>query len=285
MMPRRYIEVVVKTYFHEIKIAGLAIEFTLSKTVGGEPNEGEITIWNLDEGTANDIRVSGKEIYIRAGYEENSGVIFSGDIRNVSQGRTHSGKLGAIKSEVQNVQKGVNYLTKIKIGGNYRKLTESYFAKSYKGTSDIRTIATDAAKAIGLAIDGLGFLPAKTFEDFAFSGRAADLLDLITSEPYPSSWYEDNGVIHFHGFGTPITEVVHRISESSGLLGAPELLEDGIRLTTMLNPAITLAHLIELESAQLPQANGEWKIRSLEYSANNREDDHLIEIEAIPYEG
>lgn len=53
------------------------------------------------------------------------------------------------------------------------------------------------------------------------------------------------------------------LSQSSGMIGSPEVTDDGLKITTLLNPALRIGGLVRVDSI-IPIYNGDYKITSLQ---------------------
>jgi archaellin len=70
-----------------VDLSQLRITFTVEKTENETPNHAQIKIYNLAKGTENQIINEFTRVILQAGYQENFGVIFDGEIVQSKRGR------------------------------------------------------------------------------------------------------------------------------------------------------------------------------------------------------
>lgn len=263
----RFVEIEFLSDTQRIVISGLHISFRLVKTLSSAPSEGWVKIKNLNKSTESFIQKEANRILIRAGYEGVSGIIFGGDLRDVETGR-----------------EDLNHVTTITIGSGVQKLSESFFQRSYAGTIQIQTIITDALEFCGLTPFNLSAIPNVTLEDVSWNGRTFDLIDEITSIA-GIDWFEDNEKAYFHKPGEAVETIPIQVNEQTGMVGVPKITDTGIQVSTLLNPAVALGGLIELESIEKPETTGKWKVTKLTVDGDNRIGKHQTMIDGVAQNG
>lgn len=272
--PNRLIRVTLSDESRSLDIQDLKVEFEFVKALRSKPNSGKIRIWNLKASTAKFAKAA-TSVQIVAGYDNNQGLVYGGDLRRVSNRR--SGQITSIR--LAQTREGIDFITEIGLGGHLQALTTAYFQKSYSGTVPLKTIVTDALPTFALVASNVDVLPDITLEDWCWSGKTSDLLDSLLLDT-DFNWYEDDGLIVFHETETPIDFRPVRINPQTGLLSTPEIERRGIKFKVMLNPALRVGGLIDLESTDNPEANGRWKVKKLMLRGSNRDGEHTTEVEA-----
>lgn len=269
-LPTRLIKVTATTGSTSVQVENVFIEFEYIKQLSSKPGEGVLRIYNLKPSTSRFFK-SAENILIEAGYTNNNGVVFDGDVRKSVNKRKHT------KSK-----QGVNHVTEIFLGGNVATITSVYTRRSYKGVVSLKQIITDAVNQFGLPIQNLSILPDTSIEDFTWSGRTKDLLDeVLKSTEY--SWFEDSGTIIFHKATQTVTLQRVLVNESTGMISTPTIEDSKIKFKTLLNPALKPGGLVRLESVENDEANGEWKIKKITFKGSNRDGSHTAEVEGVKY--
>ena len=159
---KRYIQIVIGDDDSAIAIDSLYITLEIKKALSGKPSEGTVNVYNLNETSESKIKETGERIRVFAGYDNNKDLIYDGDIRKVEKNKQR-----------------LDRITTITIGGNVFKLTDAFFNKSYTGPVPVSQVVQDAIPSFGMSASGFDKIPASTLNDFAFTGRTADLLDRI----------------------------------------------------------------------------------------------------------
>lgn len=267
--PTRFIKITLSDGTRSLDVQDLKIEFDLEKALRPRPNAGTIRIWNLKDSTAKFAK-GATEVQIVAGYANNSGLVYKGDLRRASNRRKGQ--------EFTTKREGINMVTELGIGGHLEALTSAYFQQSYAGTVPLKNVVTDALPTFSLVAANIDVLPDITLEDFTWSGKTSDLLDSLLLDT-DFGWYEDDGLIVFHETETPVELNPVKVSANTGLLSTPEIQRFGVKFTTMLNPALRIGGLVDLESIDNPEANGRWKIKKLKLRGSNRAGQHISEVE------
>lgn len=263
----------------EIEIENLVMSFEIKKEATGTPNDGNLTIFNLNESTETKIRRANQSIQIEAGYGTNVGTIFFGDIRRVERDRV-----------------GLNRLTKIALGGHVQTLIEAIFNKSYSGQTPVRLIVRDALLTFGLLSGNLNVIPENAVvEDFAWSAKTADCLDRLLL-PLDIRWFESDGIIKLSKVGTVVdgNEAVV-LNERTGMIGTPSATDKGIKIVSTLNPAIDIGTLLQVESGSILagasgdsasqralEVNGIYKTFQLVHRGDNWDGEFVSEMQAAP---
>lgn len=272
--PNRFVQVVLSNDSRSVDVSGLKIEFSFEKALQSKPNSGKIRIWNLKASTAKFAK-SATAVQIVAGYDNNRGLVYRGDLRRVSNRRSSTTNT----TRLSQVREGIDFITELDLGGHVEALTSAYFQRSYAGTVPLKTVIAEALSTFTLVPSNTDILPDITLEDYCWSGKTSDLLDSLLLDT-DFGWHEDDGLIVFHETEKPISLNPVRVNPDTGLLSTPEIERRSIKFKTMLNPALRVGGLIHLESTDNPEANGSWKVKKLVLRGSNREGEHTTEVEA-----
>ena len=146
------------------------------------------------------------------------------------------------------------------------------------GSSEsLRVLSERVATANGLA---LRFeVQDKQIANYSFTGAALRQVDELSAAAN-SDVYVDDSELVVKDFNTPIAGSRIRVSKDQGLVGIPQLTEQGVRITFFYTPAARLGGQIELESDQYPAASGNYVIYRLKFNLANRDTPFYYTAEA-----
>lgn len=276
-----------------LDVSNLAIEFRVLRTIKPEPNKASVTIYNLsDEHRAQLLKrnrpgqsaanLVGVPVRIEAGYQDNTSIIFQGDLRSVS-------------SQLDDVQ----WKTTVSGDDGGRSWREASISQTFTAGTPYSTVLDQVARALGVGlgnvtsseagatVSGIGSSLPHTM---TFSGSAVKALERVVKS-LGLTWSIQNGVLQILPKGTPLKVQAFRITPTSGLVGSPESAIDAtlslgnpqqfapgakqktahppkpkspgiLRLRTLLIPTMRPGAPIILESAAF---NGNYFLTEVEY--------------------
>jgi hypothetical protein len=201
--------------------------------MSAEPNKSTLQIYNLAPNTRNSI-VSGKRVIIEAGYESGQyGLIYDGDIVVV----VNSGLNGIDKLTQIVAQDGDLFLNTAFINVSYNKGQKSidYFRQSVAAAGGETDAVTNEAKS--------AVLP----RGKAMFGNTGDYMRQFAKNE-DALFFIDDGKINLIKAADPPRGQAISLSPGSGLIGTPELSEDGIKGRCLLNPMFTLNGLVHIDN-------------------------------------
>lgn len=221
-----------------LDLSALRIKFKVKKTDNQTPNKAEMRIWNLSDDTAHRIQKEFTQVQLSAGYKDNYGVIFKGNIKQIFLGK----------------ENGVDtYLDIISGDGD----------KAYNFTVINTTLAAGASHAdqvqavlnvmaangiVAGSITGLG--NAKLPRGKVMYGMARDYLQRI-AESTNTTWSIQNGQLQFVPNGGLLPGEAIIINSQTGMVGAPEQTNKGIKVRCLLNPILKVAGKIQLNESDV----------------------------------
>jgi len=217
-----------------MSIDGLRVIFSIKKTRTREQNKSEIKVYNLSETTRSTIKEEGRHVKLYAGYKNDIGLIFRGDIR-----------------EVFHLKQGADIITTITCGDGDNAIINTFVNKTIKrGTPLIDKLnylvgllAPDVQKGKFVGVDGLeGNQTATTF-----TGTVRDELDRL-AEKYDFEYTIENHKLNIvrNKQNTGLSEV---ISPETGMIEAPIARENNkVEVKCLLNNNLKCNDLFRLES-------------------------------------
>lgn len=259
---------------HELKIA-----FNIDKGVSSSPNTADIEIWNLNESHRNSIGKELDTITLEAGYmppgeQGNVGIIFKGAIRDVEHRR-----------------EGADIVSKIICGDGDKALRKATISKSYKKGTPVKEVVEDIYKE--LEKDGVKRGEWKFPEDmpetyprpYAMCGSCRRELDTI-GRGMGFYWNIQNETMEIIPGDGYVGGVV-LLSAQTGLIDAPTITDNGVRVTALLNPEIRPNRRVQVisETLQMNGENGMFRVSTCTYSGDNRDGDFKVEIHGEALQG
>jgi len=246
----------------------LKIEFDVEKTVSGVPNKATIKIWNLTKSSRNTLKKELDEIKLESGYvyAGNRGLIFKGFTRDVTHER-----------------KGTDIITTLKCGDGDKSQRKSHVAKTYNTKTPVKDIILDIQKQMKGVTLGEIKLPEKvTPSDRAMTfittpQRALNEL----GRTYGFYWSIQNGSLEIIPADGALSGVVY-ITPETGMIGVPTITDSGVIVQALLNPDVRPGRQIYVKSETTDEAgqSGLYRVSSVAFSGDNRDGDHIIEVEA-----
>jgi hypothetical protein len=202
-----------------VDLSELRIRFTIDKISIGSPNTAEIMIYNLSDSTRQKLRTEFDRVVLEAGYGDDFGIIFSGQIFNVFNRREQP-----------------EFITEIYAsdgGINYRK---SYTNRSYNSGKVVRKIVDDLRKDMNLDVGQINAdLSAQKLNGWTFTGDSALAMNQLAKD-YNFNWSIQAGKLYVIGNDRKIDfKSAFEINAESGMIGSPVLTERGIDVRTLLN--------------------------------------------------
>lgn len=230
------------------------MEFDVHRDVLSSANVASIRIFNLSEFNRAEIRKDvnnpgqKKDISLIAGYEDNMGIIMSGQV-----------------TQAWSVREGVNFVTQIECFDAGYMFTNGQVEKSYPEGTLRQNVIDDIIGSMekygvkpGSISSILGVLPRGN----SYSGNQSDILKDLGR----GAFFIDNGVAHFLQQNEVTDEDIQVINPKSGLLGTPVREHFWkIRVDLLFDPRFTLGSRVQLESASDRSFNGLYKVTSIKH--------------------
>ena len=253
---------------HEIKVA-----FSVERTISSTPNEGSITIWNIAKEHRESIGKEFDTVTLEAGYEDQVGVIFTGQIRDVE----HEARLS-----VQNTRSGLDILTQINLGDGDAALRRALISKTFPAGSTVEEITEgiyQELEAQGLA-RGEWLFPEEILQyrrPYTTYGKAYEQLNLL-SRSHRFYWSVQNGALEIIPHNGALPGTIY-IDNRSGLIEAPTLTDNGVKVRAMLNPAARPNRTMTVESKIVNLGeNALYRISEVEFYGDNHKGSYEMRL-------
>lgn len=270
-----------------IDLSSLRITFKIKKSDTGIPNAGVIRAYNLSENTVSRIKNEFTRITLQAGYESNFGLIFKGNIKQVSFGRESSTD---------------NYID-IAAGDGDDAYNFSVVNKTLSaGSTQIDQInaAVEPMQPNGVTLGFVGNLG-----DSALSrgkvmyGMSRDYLSQ-SAEATDTTWCTQNNVIQIVQKTSTLPAQLIILNSKTGMIGTPIQTNNGVVIRTLLNPLIKVGGKVQINNgdiadAKLPEtatgapvnnipsksADGIYRVLVVEYTGDNFGNDWFSDLTCL----
>jgi hypothetical protein len=270
-----------------IIIEDLHMDFSTTATVDSKPNTAKISVYNISDSTRQLMSEKFVGFNFYAGYGDDTAIIFRGAATNVLSQKV-----------------GTDWRTDIYGGDGEKEFSEIFFSQAYPAGTQIKKIIESVAAAMGYSANSSVVLETDTLlKGASYSGRAKDVLDEITKD-FDYTWSVQWGALEIldssEFLGNVATAVV--LSADTGMLDSPTLIDRetknkkivGVKVKSLLNPAIKPGRLIEIRSQSTntaigalnkspvakSSANGLWIVKRADYVGNNYGGEFVVNIEA-----
>lgn len=213
----------------------LRIDFSVDRTkTSGEPASARITIYNLSDDSIGVIRARNAVIRLSAGFDEITGLIFTGTITRVAVDET-----------------SVDGKTEVEAEDGYARFSSVRVNRSWEATT-AREVAQVLARDAGYILE---LPPATDLPDIEYPDgyTASGLWRTEFNEVIRSlggEWAADGTLLQVVRRGEALQRRAVLISEATGMVGTPK--ETGSRnilVRTALNPAVKLKQIIRVDTA------------------------------------
>jgi hypothetical protein len=231
-------------------------------------NECEVSIANIDKATRDYILTETspfnqnkkpKKLIVEAGRKSYGYTrIFVGDITNsnISQPPDITVKLKALTS---NFSKG------------------DVIARSQPAQTSLKNIAGQVAKDLGLSLDFQAL--DKSISNYSFSGGAYKQVDRLGDAGAVNA-YVDDDVLIVKDWNVPLKSRTRILNLDSGMIGIPELTEQGIKVKFLLDNQTAIGSALDVTSKIYPTLNGQYAIYKLGFDIANRDTPFYYTAEA-----
>lgn len=250
---------------------GSRVQFRIEKTSNENPNTADISITNLAQTTREKLQRPEVQVILEAGYQGEHQTIFTGDARMISH-----------------VHDGPNWTTRIQCGDGEKAFKKARVNESFGPGTDVREVARKAMEAMGLEMrdamaalgtGGWGGAQERFWHGLSVSGPAGKVLtDALGGSRY--RWSIQDGVLQVLADGETTSEEAVLLDRWSGLIGSPELGENGtLKIRALLNGGLRPGRRVLLESDPF---RGAFRVEAATHVGDTAGAEWYSEIEATP---
>lgn len=254
-----------------LDVSGLAVEFSVHRTLKKEPNTAEIVIYNLNADSRARIEALDRvPVRVEAGYDAGASEILLGFLR----------KAWSVKS-------GPTWETHVQSGDGENLIAKKTISKGYAKGTRVSDVVSDLVEALEVeSSDALdqAIASATLGPDFpqgtVVEGHAADELDEILSAAN-LEWSIQNGKLQVLPRGEPLGGRAIRLTPDTGLEGSPSVDSKGVltavaRLIPGLDPGRTV--VVDCEAVK-----GQFRIETSDYRGHTHGGDWHVAISGKAY--
>jgi hypothetical protein len=217
-----------------LSVKDLRVTFEITKSIGSTPNTALVKIYNLNQDSENKVVEEFDEILINAGYAGSSLLIFRGNIRHRSpyrDGNDRIMEIDAADGDYDARHAIVN--TTLKAGTTTSQFLDQIVGK-FKTTKRGHVTLKDQKRIRGKVI----------------SGSARDHLDELARQA-DAHWSIQDGLLEIVPVDSTLPTEAIVINSDTGMKGAPEVSDKGVKVTCLLNPRIRINGKIKIDNNDL----------------------------------
>lgn len=247
----------------------LAVQFKVAKNLSREPNVAEVMINNLSEASRSAMGQKLTPVVIEAGYVGSLGQIFSGYLTYASHTR-----------------QGTEWVTHFQSGDGTIALQQGRISDSLGPGATVLEAVKKAIDATGLGYgNALDEIQKGNFKEglteftkgLTLAGRAVDVLDDLLRTT-GLEWSIQDGQVQVLRDGQPNDPNATVLSPTSGMVGSPEIGDDGVvKIRALMQPALRPGSKIEVRSRGV---NGFFRVQAVLHTGDSWGDDWYTDIEA-----
>ena len=267
-LPKRRVILEIQTDDKIVKtFDGLNVNFNVSKQASEVTPYGRIVVANLTMedvvsittivGTYTDVKKR-KKVRLYAGYDDDVGLIFEGDITSA-----------APITEPPDVWMQI-------------EATNGFFdnnrvvSKTIKDKTPIKNVAEQVANWLKVPLQWMS-TTTKIINLFSASGSAGQFIRKLNNLGDILAFKDEEGLIVLD-LKNPKRKTTTEVSKNTGMIGIPKADNNGIRVDVLLNHHLKLGQSIDLKSELIPSINGKYWIYGLTHSGSLRDNEFITSI-------
>lgn len=267
-LPKRRVILEIQTDDKTIKtFDGLNVNFNVSKQASSVTPEARIIVANLTmEDVVNITTIAGtytnvkkrKKVRLLAGYDDDVGLIFEGDIT-----------MAAPVTEPPDVWLQIE--AKQGFFDNNRVVS-----KVIKDKTPIKEIAEQISNWLETPLQWIAEAN-KVVNLFAASGSAGQFLRKLNMMGDIFAFRDEDGLIVLDA-KSPNRGQTTVVSKDTGMIGIPKADNNGIRIDVLLNHHLKLGQTIDLKSELISSLNGRYWIYGITHSGSLRDNEYVTTL-------
>jgi len=248
----------------QLDIDLLRVAFEIDKTINEKPNPAKIQVWNLNRDHMNQL-LSGEfnKLILAVGYQELR-TIYSGDI---TQARVR--------------RDSVDFVMDLECADGFKDYSTARINTTLKSGATDEQILAEVQKTMPNVKAGAMELPNKRKlpRGRVMNGDSRELLNRIARN-HQADWSIQDGNLIFLPKDKVLNDEAVVLSQDTGMINAPEQTDDGLELTCLLNPALQIGGLVEVQSI-IEYFNGQYKIVKLAHSGDGLSGDWQSKLTVV----
>lgn len=145
-------------------------------------------------------------------------------------------------------------------------LKQQAAAVTQPSTVPLSEIGSEVGRQLGLTVQNSS--TDFNISNYAFSGPALKMVDSLNDTGAQA--FVDGNVLVIKDKDKPIPGAVRVLSEDSGLIGVPEILQSGVKVKYLFDHTSRVGGRLRLSCKRLPAADGDYQIYKLGFELSNR---------------
>lgn len=153
-------------------------------------------------------------------------------------------------------------------------------SNSYASTIPLSKIAGDVASGMDLTLDFQA--NDKNISNYNYTGSKLKQVDDLSNSGTYNAYIDDDRLV-VKNSDVPLKNEAVTLNKNTGMIGTPEVTEQGIKVKYLLDPSSRPGASLTIESELNPAANGTFVIFKLSYEISNRDDQfyHIAECRRL----
>ena len=246
----------------------LKIDFNVKSAVDGDFTQGDITISGLKlSDTA----------FLSTNYDAKSGALRE-SVLKLEVGYQNSVSeilIGNIIEATPNFDSPNNEINLKVKSGAFNNIDFSV-CDSINGAINFKNICVKVAKNNKVALD-FKCDDNPIIYDYSFKGTPFQQIENLRKYTKANIFLQNAKLCVFSENKNAMNTII-KIDYKSGLIGSPKPNALGCEIVCLLNPALQVGQLIELETIKIPQLNGNYRIIELTHLGGNRNNDWFSQL-------
>ena len=141
-------------------------------------------------------------------------------------------------------------------------------SRSFAETVKLSVIAKKVAEDLGLTL--IFEATDRNISNFSFTGASTKLIQKLSECGGINAYADDNKLV-VKDVARALANIVHVVSERSGMIGTPELTDLGVRVRYLLDPNSQLGGTLSIDSSLNPALSGDYTIYNLWHVVASRD--------------
>lgn len=229
---KRKAQVIIGKDGRGLSIKDLRVAFEVQKTAEPAPNIAVIRIWNLSPSNEQLIKTEYDDVLLNVGYEDAMRLVFRGNIKHVYRYRD-----------------GNDFITEIEAADGDKDFRTAIINETLAaGTSNDEVVKRAVKSFKGGTTQGYTKVKKRTrLRGKVISGATRDVLNDIARESGANWSIQDGQLVIVPASGYLPNEAAV-IRSDTGMLGSPEVNENGVTVRCLLNPQLLVNGAIKLDN-------------------------------------
>lgn len=270
--------IVGKEGVNGLEVSELHCTFQIEKSMSDTPNHSTVKIYNLAPQSRNTILEEGSRIIIEAGYQNGPyGLIYDGDLIQT----------------LRYTEDGVTEVMELIAQDGDIFLNKGFISVTYGAGQTAQSILSGLAEAGGQPME-LGYVSpdlsqTKLTRGKVLFGQPKQYARKMAHGEGALFYVNDRKIHMVKPSDLPDGEIIS-LSPSSGLVGMPELTDDGIKTKCLLNPLLNINKQVYIDngfvqSQKAVAGSGVYKVLTLTHTGDTRGQDWYTEFTGVAQPG